>query len=191
MACDVDNPLTGPHGAAAVYGPQKGASPDDIGRLDGALGRWADVVAAATGADHRDAPGAGAAGGVGFAAIALLGAQLRPGIDLMLRPGRLPSPAGRRSSWWSPARGRWTSRPCSGKAPAGVAAAARAAGIPVVAVCGRSLLTTEQLAAAGISAAYSLNDLEPDMQPIDDERRAAAGTARRADRGRTSGGGSS
>jgi len=163
VACDVDNPLTGPHGAAAVYGAQKGASPDDVGRLDGALGRWADVVADATSSDHREAPGAGAAGGVGFAAIALLGAQLRPGIDLMLDLVDF-------HRWLAGARlvvtgeGSLDEQTLHGKAPAGVAAAARAAGIPVVAVCGRSLLTTEQLAAAGISAAYSLKDLEPDVQ---------------------------
>jgi glycerate 2-kinase len=163
VACDVDNPLTGPHGTAAVYGPQKGASAEDIHRLDGALARWADVVAATTGSDKRDAPGAGAAGGVGFAAIALLGAQLRPGIELILDLVDFHRQlAGARLVVTG--EGSLDEQTLHGKAPAGVAAAARAAGIPVVAVCGRSLLTTEQLAAAGISAAYSLNDLEPDMQ---------------------------
>lgn len=163
VACDVDNPLTGAHGAAAVYGAQKGASPDDVGRLDGALGRWADVVAVAIGSDRRDAPGAGAAGGVGFAAIALLGAQLRPGIDLIFElVGFHRQLAGARLVVTG--EGSLDEQTLHGKAPAGVAAAARAAGIPVVAVCGRSLLTTEQLLAAGISAAYSLEDLEPDVQ---------------------------
>src|SRR4051812_42414410 len=74
VACDVDNPLAGARGAAAVYGPQKGADDAEVRTLDAALARWADVVAAATGSDHRDDPGAGAAGGVGFAAVALLGA---------------------------------------------------------------------------------------------------------------------
>jgi len=82
VACDVDNPLTGPTGAAAVYGPQKGADPDQVRRLDAALSRWADVVAAATGTDRRRDPGAGAAGGAGFAAIALLGARPCPGARL-------------------------------------------------------------------------------------------------------------
>jgi len=163
VACVVDKPLSGPHGAAAVYGAQKGASPDDVRRLDGALGRWADVVADATGSDRRDSAGAGAAGGVGFAAIALLGAQLRPGIDLMLELVEFHRQlAGARLVVTG--EGSLDEQTLHGKAPAGVAAAARAAGIPVVAVCGRSLLTTEQLTAAGISAAYSLNDLEPDMQ---------------------------
>ena len=85
VACDVDNPLLGPHGAAAVYGPQKGASPDDVRALDAALAHWADVVDAATGrAGVRDRAGAGAAGGVGYAAMAVLGAELEPGIGLVL-----------------------------------------------------------------------------------------------------------
>jgi glycerate kinase len=161
VACDVDNPLTGPNGAAAVYGPQKGASPDDIARLDGALDRWADAVAVATGTDFRDNPGSGAAGGVGFAAIALLGARLRPGIDLVLDlvgfHRQLVD-----ANLVITGEGSLDEQTLSGKAPAGVAAAAVAAGIPVVAVCGRSLLTEEQWRAAGISAVYSLSDVEPD-----------------------------
>jgi glycerate kinase len=161
VACDVDNPLTGPNGAAAVYGPQKGATPDDIARLDGALDRWADAVAVATGTDFRDNPGAGAAGGVGFAAIALLDAQLRPGIDLVLDlVGFHRQLAG--ASLVITGEGSLDEQTLSGKAPAGVAAGAVAAGIPVVAVCGRSLLTVEQWRAAGISAVYSLSDIEPD-----------------------------
>ncbi len=163
VACDVDNPLTGPRGAAAVYGPQKGALPFDVRRLDAALVGWADVAQSATGSDWRDAPGAGAAGGVGFAAMALLGAQLRPGIELILdlvdfrrrlRGARLVITG----------EGSLDEQTLHGKAPAGVAAAAVAAGVPVVAVCGRNMLSAEQLAAAGISAAYSLNELESDMQ---------------------------
>ncbi|MFB9743169.1 glycerate kinase, partial [Pseudonocardia sulfidoxydans] len=84
VACDVDNPLCGPSGAAAVYGPQKGATGADVATLDAALGHWADLVAEATGSDHRDDAGAGAAGGVSFAACAVLGATLRPGIDIVL-----------------------------------------------------------------------------------------------------------
>jgi glycerate kinase len=163
IACDVDNPLTGPLGAAAVYGPQKGADPDDVAVLDAALGRWADVVAAAVGTDHRDAPGAGAAGGVGFAGIALLGATLRPGIDLMLDlVGFHRQLAG--AHLVITGEGSLDEQTLHGKAPAGVAAAAAAAGIPVVAVCGRNLLTAEQLSAAGIVAAYSLLAIEPDPQ---------------------------
>lgn len=165
FACDVDNPLTGPRGAAAVYGPQKGASPADVEALDAALTHWADVVAVETGRDERDTPGAGAAGGVGYAAVALLGATLRPGIDLVfdlvgfpealagLGPGDLVITG----------EGALDEQTLHGKAPAGVAAAARAQGVPVVAVCGRNTLTSERLERAGISAAYALVDLEPDV----------------------------
>ena len=84
VASDVDNPLYGAHGAAAVYGPQKGAGPADVAALDEGLRRWAAVVTAAGGADRADEPGAGAAGGVGYAALAVLKATLRPGIELVL-----------------------------------------------------------------------------------------------------------
>ena len=80
----MDNPLTGLDGAAAVYGPQKGASPAEVARLDAGLRRWAAVVAATVGTDWSAAPGAGAAGGVGFAAMAVLGARMQPGIELVL-----------------------------------------------------------------------------------------------------------
>jgi glycerate kinase len=163
IACDVDNPLTGPFGAAAVYGPQKGADPDDVAALDAALGRWADVLAAAVGTDHRDAPGAGAAGGVGFAGIALLGATLRPGIGLVLDlVGFQRQLAG--ADLVITGEGSLDEQTLHGKAPAGVAAAAAAEGIPGVAVCGRNLLTAGQLGAAGIGAAYSLLEIEPDAQ---------------------------
>lgn len=163
VACDVDNPLTGPHGAAAVYGPQKGASTEQVSRLDAALGRWADLVATATGRDHREIAGAGAAGGVGFAAIALLGAALVPGIDLVLDlvgfRDRLDG-----ADLVVTGEGALDEQTLHGKAPVGVAAAAREAGVPVVAVCGRSTLDPDGLAAAGIAAAYSLSDLEPDLE---------------------------
>jgi glycerate kinase len=163
IACDVDNPLTGLLGAAAVYGPQKGADPDDVVVLDAALGRWADVVATAVGTDHRDVPGAGAAGGVGFTGIALLGATLRPGIELMLDlVGFHQQLAG--ADLVITGEGSLDEQTLHGKAPAGVAAAAAAAGIPVVAVCGRNLLTAGQLRAAGVGAAYSLLEIEPDAQ---------------------------
>jgi glycerate kinase len=163
VACDVDNPLTGERGAAAVYGPQKGAGPEQVRILDEGLARWADVVAAATGADHRSVAGAGAAGGVGFAAVALLGATLRPGIDLVLGltgfHEQLPG-----SDLVVTGEGALDEQTLHGKAPAGVAAAARAAGVPVVAVCGRNTLPAARLRGAGIAAAYALTDLEPDLR---------------------------
>ncbi len=162
VACDVDNPLTGPRGAAEVYGPQKGAGPDQVRELDDALAHWADVVAKSTGTDHRDAAGAGAAGGVGFAAIALLGAELRPGIDLVLDlvgfHEQLAS-----ADLVVTGEGMLDEQTLHGKAPAGVARAAGAAGVPVVAVCGRSVLSQPRWAEAGLAAVYALTDIEPDV----------------------------
>lgn len=83
VACDVNNPLLGPNGASRVYGPQKGATKAQVIVLDRTLGHYADVAAACCGKDYRDTPGAGAAGGVGFAALSFLGAALRPGIGLV------------------------------------------------------------------------------------------------------------
>ena len=162
VACDVDNPLTGPVGAAATYGPQKGAGPGQVLELDDALSHWADVVAAHTGSDLRDTPGAGAAGGVGFAALALLGAELRPGIDLVLDlvdfHHRLDG-----VDLVITGEGALDEQTLRGKAPAGVAAAAAARRIPVVAVCGVNRLDAARLGEAGIAAAYALVDLEPDV----------------------------
>lgn len=163
VACDVDNPLTGPTGAAAVYGPQKGADADQVRRLDAALGRWAALVASFTGTDLRDHPGAGAAGGVGFAALALLGAELRSGIELVLElvdfSARLDG-----AHLVITGEGALDDQTLNGKAPAGVAAAAARAGVPVVAVCGINDLDPDRLRAAGIGAAYALTDIEPDRQ---------------------------
>ncbi len=163
VASDVDNPLLGPNGAAAVYGPQKGASPSDVEALDAALARWADVVEAAVagGGASRDRAGAGAAGGVGFAAMAVLGAELKSGIGLVLDlVGFADHLAG--AGLVVTGEGSLDTQTLSGKTPAGVAAAAREAGIPVVTVSGRVALTADQIAGAGIRRAYALTDIESD-----------------------------
>ncbi|WP_104522529.1 glycerate kinase [Blastococcus atacamensis] len=161
VACDVDNPLTGPAGAAAVYGPQKGADEAQVALLDRNLARFADEIAVATGRDVRYAPGAGAAGGVGFAAMAVLGATLRPGIDLMLDLLDFEAQV-RNADLVIVGEGSLDPQTLRGKAPVGVARMARHAGAAVVAVCGRNTLGKEQLRGAGIDAAYALADLEPD-----------------------------
>lgn len=161
VASDVDNPLLGEKGAAAVYGPQKGATATDVAELDAALAHLADVAARELGVDHRAEPGAGAAGGVGFAALAVLGATLRPGIDLMLDlvgfDRHLPG-----SSLVVTGEGSLDEQSLHGKAPVGVARRAARLAVPVVAVCGRRTLTDEALREAGIDTAYALLDLEPD-----------------------------
>jgi glycerate 2-kinase len=162
LAVDVQNPLTGPDGAAAVFGPQKGATPEQVTRLDDALRRWAGLVAGATGHDWSQAPGAGAAGGVGFAALAVLGAQQRSGIDMILDLVGFDA-ALDGADLVVTGEGSLDTQSLAGKAPVGVARAAAARGIPVVAVAGRSTLTPEQARAAGITAIHPLSGLEPDL----------------------------
>jgi glycerate kinase len=166
VASDVDNPLLGRNGAAAVYGPQKGADPQQVVLLDAALARWADAVEAAAGPGdppYRDRPGAGAAGGVGYAAMAVLGGELEPGIGLVLDLVRFADhlPGARLVIT---GEGSLDEQTLNGKAPAGVAAAAAKAGVPVVAVAGRLALDPHQLQAAGIADAAALTDIEPDVR---------------------------
>ncbi|MFA3872682.1 glycerate kinase [Streptomyces sp. MMCC 100] len=166
LASDVDNPLTGPKGAPAVYGPQKGASPDDVTALDAALAHFAKVLEGTEGvgaraAEYAASPGAGAAGGIGFGAM-LLGARFRPGIEVMLDVLGF-APALERADLVITGEGSLDEQTLHGKAPAGVAAAARAAGKEVVAVCGRLALPAEVLGRAGIRRAYPLTDVEPDV----------------------------
>jgi glycerate kinase len=163
LAADVDNPLTGPDGAAEVYGPQKGASPAEVAALDAGLRRWAAVVAAAAGRDWSRTPGAGAAGGVGFAALAVLGATRRPGIELVLDLAGFET-ALDGADLVITGEGSLDAQSLAGKTPVGVARAAARRGIAVVAVAGRSTLREAELAAAGIAAVYPLTDLEPDLE---------------------------
>ncbi|MFE0427589.1 glycerate kinase, partial [Streptomyces sp. NPDC058953] len=159
LASDVDNPLTGPEGAAAVYGPQKGAGPAEVAALDRALAHYADVL----GPEFADAPGAGAAGGVGYGALVALGAVFRPGIEVLLDVLGF-APALARATLVITGEGSLDAQTLHGKAPAGVAAAARARGVDVVAVCGRLALPPEELGRAGIRRAYPLLAVEPDPE---------------------------
>ncbi|MEU8919890.1 glycerate kinase [Kitasatospora sp. NPDC048545] len=170
VACDVDNPLLGPRGATAVYGPQKGADGDDLLVLEEGLTRFADLVAEVTGRDVRQAPGAGAAGGVGFAALALLGATMRPGIELLLDLLGFDE-AVRGARLVVTGEGCLDAQTLHGKAPAGVAAAAARAGVRVAAVAGRLELAEPQWRAAGFTAAIALTDLAE--QPGDSMTKAA------------------
>lgn len=164
LASDVDNPLTGPTGAPAVYGPQKGASPDDVEALDTALAHFAKVLEGPAGpkaAEYAASPGAGAAGGIGYGAL-LLGARFRPGIEVMLDVLGF-APALDRADLVITGEGSLDEQTLHGKAPAGVAAAARAADKDVVAVCGRLALPPQVLGRAGFRRAYPLTDAEPDV----------------------------
>lgn len=162
LASDVDNPLLGDRGAAAVFAPQKGASADDVAALEAGLSRFAALLDAQPGVrPSAGLPGAGAAGGVGYAALAVLGARREPGIDVVQRlTGLADRIAG--ADLVITGEGSLDDQSLGGKTPMGVAAAARAAGVPVIAVCGRSTLDESETAAAGFARVHALSALEPD-----------------------------
>jgi glycerate 2-kinase len=163
LAADVDSPLCGPHGAATVYGPQKGADRGEVTALERALSRWADVVEQATSTDCRDAPGAGAAGGVGFAALAILGARMRPGIEMILDLVELDrNLVG--AELVVTGEGSLDHQSLRGKAPVGVSRCADKRGVPAVAVAGISTLSSAQARAAGFAGVRTLNEVEPNIQ---------------------------
>lgn len=171
LASDVDNPLLGVGGAAAVYGPQKGADPAQIAELEAALGHFAAAVQRAGGVDHAGSPGAGAAGGAGFAALACLGAVRVSGADLLLEELGVAELMGG-LDLVVVGEGRVDVQTLAGKAPARVAALAGRARVPVVAVAGQVDLDAMQLAGAGIGAAHALVDR------VDDPAEAFAHAAR-------------
>lgn len=159
LAGDVDNPLLGPKGAVAVYGPQKGATRSDVAVLDAALARFAEVLGATA---EAEAPGAGAAGGIGFGALVGLRAAFRPGIEVLLDVLGFEA-ALDGAALVITGEGSLDEQTLHGKAPVGVARAARARGVDVVAVCGRLTIPPATLGRVGIRRAYSLADLEPDV----------------------------
>ncbi|HWC24146.1 MAG TPA: glycerate kinase [Flexivirga sp.] len=166
VALDVDNPLLGENGAAAIFGPQKGASPDEVGQLNDALAHFARVLATTVGPTidaAAAAPGAGAAGGVGFAALAVLGATPQTGLELVADLVGLADRV-RGADLVITGEGSLDQQSLAGKTPVGVARIARAAGVPrVTAVCGVSTLDEKQATAGGFDAVWTLADLESDV----------------------------
>jgi len=165
VAGDVDNPLTGPRGAAAVFAPQKGAGAAEVGILDEGLRRLADVVRRDLGTDVEAMPGAGAAGGAGAGAVALLGARLVPGIDLVLDlvgfDGALEG-----AGLVVTGEGSLDEQSLGGKAPVGVARRAAATAVPVVVLAGRIDLDgagRSVLAGLGVVGLHALTEIEPDV----------------------------
>lgn len=166
VALDVDNPLLGSAGAAATFGPQKGADPSQVRQLDAALANFAAVLAAVVGPEAdaaASAPGAGAAGGVGFAAIAVLGAVPQTGLELVADLVGLADRV-RDADLVVTGEGSLDQQSLSGKTPVGVARIARAAGVPrVVAVCGVSTLDEPEARTGGFDTVWTLADLESDV----------------------------
>lgn len=158
IACDVENPLLGPHGAAAVYGPQKGAGPDDVAFLDGVLSRLAAAAVAATGRDLRLLPGAGAAGGLGWGLATFAGARLVRGFDVIAQLVDLPG-ALRGAALCFTGEGRIDAQSLEGKVVGGVAVLAAAAGVPVVAIGGSvDPLAAGELRARGVTCVALIDD---------------------------------
>jgi glycerate kinase len=151
VACDVDNPLTGPRGASAVYGPQKGATPEMVRELDAALARFARVASEATGRNVAALPGAGAAGGLGAGLLFFTPAQLRPGVEIVLETARFDERV-RDADLVITGEGRTDFQTAMGKAPVGVAAAAKRHGVPVICLSGGLGEGADDVLARGIDA---------------------------------------
>jgi len=155
VACDVDNPLTGPRGAALVYAPQKGASPEMAARLDAGLARFAACLRRDLGREVAAVPGAGAAGGMGAALAGVLNAGLEPGIGMIMETtGLSETLAG--ADLVVTGEGRLDAQTTSGKVVSGVARLARQAGIPVIALAGSVTTDAAILRGLGIDAAFSI-----------------------------------
>lgn len=151
LASDVTNPLLGEQGASAVFGPQKGASPEDVVLLDEVLGRVADLAARACGVDMRDREGAGAAGGIGWACLQFLGARVRPGVELVAELVDLAG-AVRGADLVLTGEGSVDAQSLRGKTPLGVARVAAHEGVPVVVIAGRVGPGAEALLDHGVAA---------------------------------------
>lgn len=174
IASDVTNPLCGPHGASAVFGPQKGADDALVAELDAALAHFADCLAQVTGTDARNRPGAGAAGGLGVTLLAL-GGQLRPGIEVVAEAVGL-APALAQADLVFTGEGKLDGQTLGGKTPLGVARLAQAAGVPVIALGGAMDDNAAALMDAGINALFG--SVQRPMS-LDDAMTGAAGNLER------------
>ncbi|MCP1488047.1 glycerate kinase [Pseudomonas fluorescens] len=155
IAADVNNPLCGPHGASAIFGPQKGASPAQVQQLDQALGHFADLCAEALDKDVRDEPGCGAAGGLGFAAKAFLGAQFQAGVEVVAELVGLAE-AVKDADLVITGEGRFDAQTLRGKTPFGVARIAKQHNVPVIVIAGTLGEGYQELYNHGIDAAFAL-----------------------------------
>ena len=145
---DVANPLLGARGCARVYGPQKGATPDQVALLEKGMAAFAERVRIDLGLDIAGLPGAGAGGGLGAGLVALMGAELRPGTEVIAAAVGLEAQIGR-AELVITGEGSLDRQSLEGKAPAGVARISQTAGVPCVAVAGRIELSEAQMRAAG------------------------------------------
>lgn len=162
VACDVSNPLLGPNGAAAIFGPQKGADERQVAQLDANLAHLARLVQA-EGMDMASFPGSGAAGGIGGMIAGVLGAELRPGIELVMETVALESHV-RQANLVITAEGAIDSQSAHGKTPAGVSALAKKHGVPVIGLAGKLGSGLQELHKLGMSAAFSITPAPMELQ---------------------------
>ena len=155
IAVDVDNPLCGQRGAAAIFGPQKGASPEEVKVLDSALGHWAAACRRQSGRDESQTPGTGAAGGLGFVIKTFFRAEFRPGVELIAELVGLDE-ALRGAQLVFTGEGRMDRQTLLGKTPAGVARHGKRHGATVIALAGSLGEGYEALYQVGINAAFSV-----------------------------------
>ncbi|QNK31486.1 glycerate kinase [Serratia sp. JUb9] len=157
VACDVDNPLCGKQGASAVFGPQKGATPQMVDQLDRALRHYGELLERVTGCGVINAPGAGAAGGMGAALLGMLNAELRPGVEIVVETLRLEA-ALQDADLVITGEGRLDSQSIHGKTPIGVARVAKRHQRPVIAIAGSLTRDYQVVHQHGIDAAFSVLD---------------------------------
>lgn len=155
LACDVDNPLCGSKGASCVYGPQKGATEEMVAQLEAALAHYADVIERDLGIDIRDAPGAGAAGGLGAGLLVFLNARLRPGVDVIIEAAGLVGHL-REAELVFTGEGKIDDQTARGKTPIGVARKAKEFGLPVIAIAGEIGDGYQAVYSQGIDAVFSI-----------------------------------
>jgi glycerate kinase len=155
LACDVNNPLCGPRGASAIYGPQKGATPELVEQLDAALAHYADVVRKDLGADVQNVAGAGAAGGLGMGLMVFLKARLIPGIDVVIEATNLVADLTGADLVFT-AEGRIDCQSAMGKVLTGVALKAKEFGSPVIALAGEVADDCRVVYEQGIDAVLSI-----------------------------------
>jgi len=155
LASDVNNPLCGPRGASAIYGPQKGATPEMVKQLDAALSHYADVIKKDLDIDLREVPGAGAAGGLGLGLMVFLKARAVPGIDVVIRATNLVADLKGAEIVFT-AEGRIDCQSAMGKVPTGVALAAKEFGATVIALAGEVADDCRVVFDQGIDAVLSI-----------------------------------
>lgn len=165
VACDVNNPLCGERGASAVFGPQKGLAPEQIGPLDRDIQGFAGRIKEELGIDVMDVPGAGAAGGLGAALLAFCGAKLKPGIEMLLDAAGIDELL-TDTELVITGEGRIDGQSAAGKVPVGVGRRAKRAGVPCIAVCGCIGQGAEKVLSQGVAAYYATSDGTKTMDEI-------------------------